>query len=100
MVHISQVANRRVEKVEDVLALGQTVTAKVLEVNAEKRRISLSIRAIMQDDRAAAEDDNAKPERDGKKRERRDDDEHFNYVIPPVEEATSTLADFFPKMDD
>ena len=54
----------------------------------------------MQDDRAAAEDDNAKPERDGKKRERRDDDEHFNYVIPPVEEATSTLADFFPKMDD
>ena len=100
LVHISQVANRRVEKVEDVLALGQTVTAKVLEVNAEKRRISLSIRAIMQDDRAAAEDDNAKPERDGKKRERRDDDEHFNYVIPPVEEATSTLADFFPKMDD
>lgn len=94
LVHISQVANRRVEKVEDVLALGQVVTAKVLEVNAEKRRISLSIRAIIQDERVEEEEEKAE-----KKREKKEDDEHFNYVIPPVEEATSTLADFFPKMD-
>jgi len=46
LIHISQVTNRRIEKVEDVLALGQTVKAKVLEVNAEKRRISLSMRQV------------------------------------------------------
>ena len=37
----------------------------------------------------------AKREDDSRQRE-----EKFHYEIPPVEEATSSLADFFPKMDD
>ena len=54
LVHISQVTNRRIEKVEDVLSLGQEVTAKILEVNPEKKRISLSIRALMQPEKREA----------------------------------------------
>ena len=42
------------EKVEDVLSLGQEVTAKILEVNPEKKRISLSIRALMQPEKREA----------------------------------------------
>ena len=46
LIHISQVASQRIEKVEDVLELNQEIEVKVLDINAETRRISLSIRAI------------------------------------------------------
>ena len=91
LVHISQVTNRRIEKVEDVLSLGQEVTAKVLEVNPEKKRISLSIRALMQPEkREDAAEGEEKVER--KPRARR---EERSFVIPPREEATTSLADLF-----
>lgn len=44
LVHISQVANFRVNKVEDVLKAGQEIPVKVLEVDMDKKRISLSIK--------------------------------------------------------
>jgi len=46
MIHVSQIANRRIEKVSDVLKVGQVVTAKVIEVDPEKGRISLSMKMI------------------------------------------------------
>ena len=46
MIHVSQIANRHVEKVSDVLKVGQTVTAKVVEVDPMKGRISLSMKAV------------------------------------------------------
>jgi polyribonucleotide nucleotidyltransferase len=49
MIHISQVANRHIEKVSDVLKVGQTVTTKVVEVDHEKGRVALSIKALDQD---------------------------------------------------
>lgn len=48
MVHISQIANERVEKIEDHLKIGQTVTVKVMEIDKEKGRISLSIKAAQE----------------------------------------------------
>ncbi len=44
LIHISQVADRRVTSVGDVLCLGQRVSARVLAVDAERHRISLSLR--------------------------------------------------------
>ncbi len=44
LVHISQVSHTRIEKVEDVLSPGQEVSVKVLAVDPEAKRISLSIR--------------------------------------------------------
>ncbi|ADJ25847.1 polyribonucleotide nucleotidyltransferase [Dehalogenimonas lykanthroporepellens BL-DC-9] len=46
MVHISELANRRVDKVEDVLKIGDTVTVKVIEIDSQGR-INLSIRALL-----------------------------------------------------
>lgn len=46
MVHISQVSEQRIEKVSDVLKIGQSVTVKVLEVDPIKNRLSLSIKAL------------------------------------------------------
>lgn len=44
LIHISQIALRRIEKVEDELKVGDVVRCKVLEVNPEAKRISLSRR--------------------------------------------------------
>ena len=52
LVHISQVAPTRVNKVEDVLQEGQPVRVKVLAVDPEAKRISLSIREAMEDESA------------------------------------------------
>ncbi len=45
LVHISEMARGHVEKAEDVVAVGQEVQVKVMEIDTERRRISLSIRA-------------------------------------------------------
>ena len=47
LIHISQIADRRIGKPEDVLAEGQEVEAKITEIDAENKRISLSIRALL-----------------------------------------------------
>lgn len=44
LVHISQIANKHVVKPEDELKIGETIKVKVLEVNAEAKKISLSKR--------------------------------------------------------
>ena len=46
LVHISQISHKRVENPKDVLSVGQDVTVKVLEVNADAERVSLSIKAL------------------------------------------------------
>ena len=45
LVHISQISNDRVEKVKDVLKIGQEVSARVIKVDKTERRIGLSIKA-------------------------------------------------------
>jgi len=57
LIHISQIADRRIEKPGDVLSEGQTVEAKVTAVDEEKKKISLSIRALLAP--AAAEEEEA-----------------------------------------
>ena len=61
LVHISQVSNTRVAKVEDVLTVGQDVAVKVLSVDPEAHRISLSIREAMDDGSAEAPAEEAAP---------------------------------------
>ncbi len=49
LVHISQLANRRVEKPEDVVSVGEQVTTKILSINNDEKKISLSIREAQAD---------------------------------------------------
>ncbi|MGE5654579.1 MAG: S1 RNA-binding domain-containing protein, partial [Bacillota bacterium] len=51
--HISELANRRVAKVEDVVNVGDEVKAKVLDIDVEKKRLSLSLRALIEDQEQA-----------------------------------------------
>lgn len=47
MIHISQIDNKRIEKVTDVLNEGDLVKVKVIEIDREKGRISLSRKALL-----------------------------------------------------
>ncbi len=47
LIHISQIADRRIDKPGDVLAEGDVVDAKITAVDEEKKKISLSIRALL-----------------------------------------------------
>ena len=49
LIHISQIADRRIGKPEDVLSEGQDVKVKITDVDAENKRISLSIRALLEE---------------------------------------------------
>jgi 4-hydroxy-3-methylbut-2-enyl diphosphate reductase len=48
LVHISEVAHKRVGNINDELEVGQTVTAKILEIDKDRKRISLSIRETLE----------------------------------------------------
>jgi len=50
LVHISQCALTRIAKVEDAINVGDIVRVKVLDVNTEAKRISLSIREVLEDE--------------------------------------------------
>lgn len=54
LIHISQIANRRIGKPEDVLEVGQVVDAKITAIDDEKQKISLSIRALSEPEPADA----------------------------------------------
>ena len=52
LIHISQIANRRIEKPADELKIGQEVEAKIIDVDFDKKRVSLSIRALLPEEPA------------------------------------------------
>ena len=54
LIHISQIADHRIEKPEDVLRVGDVVEAKITAIDEEKHKISLSIRALLNEAKAAA----------------------------------------------
>ena len=55
LIHISQIADRRIEKPADELKVGQEVDAKIIDIDLDKKRVSLSIRALIEKTEAAEE---------------------------------------------
>lgn len=144
LIHISQVGVHRVEKVEDELKVGDVVRCKVLEVNTEAKRISLSRKqAILEEQPEIAEklkaereerdrqykerkearekekeqqaqqqqqrrERSERPAQSGERSENRSSDrrrrssEDGEYELPPVQSATTSMADLLKaiKFDD
>lgn len=46
LIHVSQIANRHIEKPSDELSVGDEVEVKIMEIDTERQRIALSIRAL------------------------------------------------------
>ena len=55
LIHISQISMTKIAKPADVLEIGQTVDAKIVEVDDEKKKVSLSIRVLLEEAKALAE---------------------------------------------
>ncbi|MGI6588297.1 MAG: 30S ribosomal protein S1, partial [Peptococcia bacterium] len=49
LVHISKISKQRIEKVSDVLEVGQEIKVKIIEIDLDKKRISLSIKDVATD---------------------------------------------------
>ena len=47
LIHISQIADHRIAKAEEALTIGQELEAKIIDINDEKKKVSLSIRALL-----------------------------------------------------
>ncbi len=56
LIHISQIADRHISKPQDVLKVGETVTAKITAIDYDKKRVSLSIRALIEPAEEAVEE--------------------------------------------
>ena len=56
LIHISQIANKRIGKPEDVLTVGEMVDAKITEIKWDEKKIGLSIRALIAPEAPAAEE--------------------------------------------
>ena len=57
LIHISQIADKKVENVKDILTVGDEVDVKIIDIDAESHRISISMRALLEDTEEAAEDE-------------------------------------------
>ena len=56
LIHISQIADKRVDNVSDVLSVGQEVDVKIIDIDAEQKRISISIRALQEEENNEADE--------------------------------------------
>ncbi|MDY3052280.1 MAG: bifunctional 4-hydroxy-3-methylbut-2-enyl diphosphate reductase/30S ribosomal protein S1 [Ndongobacter sp.] len=93
LVHVSQISNHHVEKPSDELTVGNEVQVKILEIDAEKQRIALSIRALQeppvaQESSAPAE----RPQRDDSRFERKPKKERKVQQPRPEQERVSTIS--------
>jgi 4-hydroxy-3-methylbut-2-enyl diphosphate reductase len=52
LIHISQIADRRISKPDAVLTVGEEVQAKITAIDNEKQKVSLSIRALIEPEEA------------------------------------------------
>ncbi len=56
LIHISQIANKHVAKPADVLKIGEKVNVKITDIDEERKRVSLSIRALLPEEEVVAEE--------------------------------------------
>ena len=57
LIHISQISNERINKPSDVLKVGDEVKAKITDIDFDRKRISLSIKALLGEEEAAADEE-------------------------------------------
>ncbi len=55
LIHISEIDNKKIEKIEDVLKVGQHLKVKIIDVDFDKKRIGLSIKELLNIDNSHSE---------------------------------------------
>ncbi|VIR41401.1 30S ribosomal protein S1 [Streptococcus pneumoniae] len=94
LVHVSQISHKRIENPKEALKVGQEVQVKVLEVNADAERVSLSIKAL--EERPAQEEGQKEEKRAARPRRPRRPrrQEKRDFELPETQTGFS-MADLF-----
>jgi 4-hydroxy-3-methylbut-2-enyl diphosphate reductase len=88
LVHISQISTKRLAKPDDVLEIGQEVEVKVLDVDGEKQKISLSIKEVSPIDKDEPKEEVAKEVKKVEKKSKKNEEPRGH-----VEEASNTIGE-------
>ncbi|HHA7552520.1 TPA: 30S ribosomal protein S1 [Streptococcus pneumoniae] len=91
LVHVSQISHKRIENPKEALKIGQEVQVKVLEVNADAERVSLSIKAL--EERPAQEEGQKEEKRAARPRRPRRQEKR-DFELPETQTGFS-MADLF-----
>lgn len=91
LVHVSQISHKRIENPKEALTVGQEVTVKVLDVNADAERVSLSIKAL---EERPAQEEGQKEEKRAARPRRLKRQEKRDFELPETQTGFS-MADLF-----
>ena len=91
LVHVSQISHKRIENPKETLKVGQEVKVKVLEVNADAERVSLSIKAL---EERPAQEEGQKEEKRAARPRRPKRQEKRDFELPETQTGFS-MADLF-----
>ena len=91
LVHVSQISHKRIENPKEALNVGQEVTVKVLDVNADAERVSLSIKAL---EERPAQEEGQKEEKRAARPRRPKRQEKRDFELPETQTGFS-MADLF-----
>ena len=91
LVHVSQISHKRIENPKEALTVGQEVTVKVLDVNADAERVSLSIKAL---EERPAQEEGQKEEKRAARPRRPKRQEKRDFELPETQTGFS-MADLF-----
>ena len=91
LVHVSQISHKRIENPKEALKVGQEVKVKVLEVNADAERVSLSIKAL---EERPAQEEGQKEEKRAPRPRRPKRQEKRDFELPETQTGFS-MADLF-----
>ena len=91
LVHVSQISHKRIENPKEALKVGQEVTVKVLDVNADAERVSLSIKAL---EERPAQEEGQKEEKRAPRPRRPKRQEKRDFELPETQTGFS-MADLF-----
>ena len=91
LVHVSQISHKRIENPKEALKVGQEVQVKVLEVNADAERVSLSIKAL---EERPAQEEGQKEEKRAARPRRPKRQEKRDFELPETQTGFS-MADLF-----
>ena len=94
LIHISQIANKRIEKPADVLSVCEKVQAKITAIDFDKKRVSLSMRALLPEDEQAPA--KAAPVEEAAEEEAPAAEEAVEETAPFAEEAAPVAEEAAP----
>ncbi|NLV87303.1 MAG: S1 RNA-binding domain-containing protein, partial [Clostridiales bacterium] len=95
LIHISQISNRRIGKPDEVLSVGDVTDVKITDIDTEKQKISLSIRALAEPAPKAETDT-----RDIMEAAPKSEDDALVYEVSEAGEATGIAPDSDPNKVD